>query len=269
MKLHHLLEARRNPRMNPKLDPYQVIKQAMTQYDPSRLFVTFTAINKVGINPNSPYGTPLGIYAYPANFFVNAQSNELAFAGEQIARHLQLFTIDQSVRVFDIQKASQAECNNVLQRVKAIVQTKYNRSDIQVELSPYGKTVGQRTWYTIDSVCKALTKAPREDELEDEDDEYLDQDWDEDDDEFNQLNTGRKPGAMRANEIWRALGYDGAVDNGSSTIHHNEPTQAVFFSIKGIKVVGSVYNKIQGNPGATQTRGETYRDDFKNPYDPD
>lgn len=33
-----------------------------THPDPHKLVVTYTAINKIGINPNSKYSTPIGIY---------------------------------------------------------------------------------------------------------------------------------------------------------------------------------------------------------------
>ena len=35
------------------------------------LFVSFTTVDKLGINPQSHYDTPLGIYSYPAEFIVD------------------------------------------------------------------------------------------------------------------------------------------------------------------------------------------------------
>ena len=44
--------------------------------------------------------------------------------------------------------------------------------------------------------------------------------------------------------IFRALGYEGFTDKtGMGVIHLNEPTQAVFFSIKPIKLVEILKNK--------------------------
>ena len=39
------------------------------------------------------------------------------------------------------------------------------------------------------------------------------------------------------NSIFRKIGIDGAVDSGEGIIHSNEPSQAVFFSIKPIKTI--------------------------------
>ena len=42
----------------------------------------------------------------------------------------------------------------------------------------------------------------------------------------------------------RSLGYEGFTDKtGMGVIHKNEPTQAVFFSIKPIKLVEIIKNK--------------------------
>ena len=44
--------------------------------------VTFTAIDKVGINPTSGYETPIGIYFYPLDYVVKRKMN-VPFAGDQ------------------------------------------------------------------------------------------------------------------------------------------------------------------------------------------
>ena len=58
----YVLEARRNPEQNPKISAYDALKQYA---DDSNVYITFTEIDKVGLNPQSPYNTPLGVYCYP------------------------------------------------------------------------------------------------------------------------------------------------------------------------------------------------------------
>jgi hypothetical protein len=41
-----------------------------TTPDRTSLFVSFTAIEKLGINPGSEYDTPNGIYAYPLSYII-------------------------------------------------------------------------------------------------------------------------------------------------------------------------------------------------------
>jgi hypothetical protein len=53
-----------------------------THPNPENLFITFTAIDKVGINPKSQYDTPLGIYFYPLDYVVENEMS-VEFAGNQ------------------------------------------------------------------------------------------------------------------------------------------------------------------------------------------
>jgi hypothetical protein len=57
-----IFESRKNPTMNPRLSAYEQLKRYK---DDPNIFISFTEINKIGINPLSTYDTPLGIYFYP------------------------------------------------------------------------------------------------------------------------------------------------------------------------------------------------------------
>jgi hypothetical protein len=56
------LEARKNPELNPKISTYEALKKYKNDPD---IYISFTEIQKIGINPNSSYDSPLGIYTYP------------------------------------------------------------------------------------------------------------------------------------------------------------------------------------------------------------
>jgi len=56
------LEARRNPELNPKISAYEAL---LPYKDDPDVYISFTDIDKIGINPRSKYNTPLGIYTYP------------------------------------------------------------------------------------------------------------------------------------------------------------------------------------------------------------
>lgn len=69
MRFYEITEARRNAThpSQQRLSPAQTLlkyKNAGDDY-----FITFTDLPKVGINPQSPYGTPIGIYCYPIKPF--------------------------------------------------------------------------------------------------------------------------------------------------------------------------------------------------------
>jgi hypothetical protein len=58
----YISEARRNPEQNPKIS----VVQALAKYkDDPDIYISFTYVDKVGINPRSTFNTPLGIYTYP------------------------------------------------------------------------------------------------------------------------------------------------------------------------------------------------------------
>ena len=70
----YLQEARKNPELNPKISVNQEIishldnAKKLSGTAVKNSFVSFTQIDKLGINPSSKYDTPLGIYSYPAEY---------------------------------------------------------------------------------------------------------------------------------------------------------------------------------------------------------
>lgn len=93
MLFKEIIEARRNPEQNPKTSINQTIIDKLEATTDNiggtkNLFVSFTSVDKLGINPKSEYDTPIGIYAYPALYVsritgTNKNMNELPFAGNQ------------------------------------------------------------------------------------------------------------------------------------------------------------------------------------------
>lgn len=57
-----IAEARRNPEQNPKISAYEAL---LPYKDDPTTYISFTTEEKVGINPQSKFNTPLGIYCYP------------------------------------------------------------------------------------------------------------------------------------------------------------------------------------------------------------
>ena len=62
MRYREISEARRGGRdLNPRVNPISVLKK----YVNSGYYMSYTSIDKLGINPRSGYNTPIGIYSYP------------------------------------------------------------------------------------------------------------------------------------------------------------------------------------------------------------
>ncbi len=62
-------------------DPFPALQHIQkTHPNPENLAVTFTKIDKVGLNPKNRFETPIGIYLYPLDYVIQKQMN-VPFAG--------------------------------------------------------------------------------------------------------------------------------------------------------------------------------------------
>lgn len=238
MKLLELFEARKNPDQNPKVSINQQIYDALktargdTIAGIENVFVSFTAIDKLGINPSSKYKTPLGIYAYPARYVMKEAGSSLSmdaslpFAGDQpyanifnavgnivnVATMSSSEAVDFCRKVADLwAKISGKDWKTSVDEVEDII----NNSSMYAKFAEYP---GGRFWYVTRVAARTLF--------------------------------GPKWGLSAPvawNKIFRSIGIDGVVDytedGGRGIIHTAEPSQAVFFSIAAVGNVQRVDNR--------------------------
>lgn len=69
------VEKRKNPSMNPHVGAWDYLEQYKNDPD---VYISFTDIDKIGINPRSKYNTPVGIYCYPLKEFIETYT-EVSF----------------------------------------------------------------------------------------------------------------------------------------------------------------------------------------------
>lgn len=233
MRYSEIIEARRNPEQNPKDSVNNVIydellkmKQDKSGYgtiaDVTNLFVSFTRLPKLGINPGSTYHTPNGIYSYPAEYVVNKVGTHdtmtmLPYAGDQ--PWVNLFTVANDViNIRTLSKADYKMYINVLDKkfVKAGIMPSNEFEDIvnnaDTDAAKPGYWGGQ-LWYVTMKIAEYLTKT-----------------------------LGGKRN-NNWNAVWRRMDLVGVVDTGAGIIHESEPTQAVFFDISEIDVITRIQNK--------------------------
>jgi hypothetical protein len=228
--LQYLKEARKNPDLNTKTSVNDQIIQAADQFKSSPLssgdtngFVSFTSLNKLGINPSSTHNTPLGIYAYPIDYVINRIGHEqhpkdvLPFAGDEEYAN----TFQVTGNIINLQKMTSNDVRQYLTKLVGVMHhylpelTPDQISDIiaghtrESQDQATVKTPAGRFWY----ITMMLASEPK----------------------------GTTPRLW--NHIFRRLGIDGFIDNGDQIIHHNEPYQAVFFSLKSIKNINRFSNK--------------------------
>lgn len=220
MKIHELLEARKNPAKNPKTSMNALLQKYYDQ-NGEDTFVSFTSVDKLGINPKSKYDTPLGIYAYPLSYVLreigeyDSPKHVLPFAGD--APFVNVFTVE-SESVKNLADIDTGEFRTYTGKLKLAFPEHASFVDSAIKSSEHqalNMSGAGRLWYVTKVLAERLSKG-----------------------------TSTKPPVMW-NKIFRTIGIDGMVDaDGDGIIHHNEPTQAVFFRRVGIvKNEARIYNK--------------------------
>lgn len=248
-------EARRNPEQNPKTSVNEYIEQALAQAEPlgntnfKNLFVSFTKLPKLGINPQSRYNTPIGIYSYPAEYVIDKTTQygdksstltmaSLPFAGSQPWANI--FRARDGANIINLNRLSEAEYNDYCEKLidlltkipsrlrgaaevldrqiaEAIVLDLMEKSDRLARVSSYGG----KLWYITYALSENIP--------------------------------GNKPVVWTS--LFRRIGIDGCVDPDTSIIHPSEPTQAVFFGGNVVDLVATVPNKY--NPRQMASRVTT------------
>jgi hypothetical protein len=205
-------------------DPLTALKHIQeTHPNPENLVVTFTMIDKVGINPKSKYDTPLGIYFYPIDYVIHKEM-DVPFAGDQPYLNVCEFTRPEKIlhMTSDVNNQKGLDLLNVF--AKEEVDLAIERLENNYELrSNYSKL-----WLVTREIAKKRAIF-----TSDSLDVYY-------------------GGEEKTNEavLWNAnlrkCGIDGFVDHNTKTIHENEPTQGVVFTgtaLRRILVIPQILKK--------------------------
>lgn len=168
---------------------------------------------KIGLNPKSKYGTPLGIYTYPVDYViktsVNAGKIGAEFTGDAEWRYLWIVqaTVHNDAR-FDCQNFSNADLTKVRENLTMMMEKQgFSESTIKDLLdgaaeTPKIDTIAAKAWNMARLVSERLAE--------------------------NKTNANAR--SVQWSAVMRTMGFDYAIDLGSGLIHENEPTQAVFFN---------------------------------------
>lgn len=268
-----LLEARRNPDKNPKTSALDELKKYAGRKD---VFVSYTNDvgelshtkgskgdrardsgvrgnnnqrgSKIGINPSSTYDTPTGIYTYPVDYVLD-KNGLVPFA--ENAPYIQVL---------------QAQGNFLY--LEQVTQKEVDELELRSRMGVHEALVdspGGEFWNILyrwaDSIrSDTLPPEPLEPSLVDYMDEYDSEEEAEaayNDDywtyqgevqEYNNAKTKEGVLGRIMASILRKLGYDGVVDydwnkkSGQGIIHHNEPSQAFFLSMKPLTLLETIHN---------------------------
>lgn len=232
-----LEEARRNPEKNPKISSADALRAYKDNPD---IYISFTDINKIGINPKSDYDSPNGIYTYPLReMFKNIQQDSIPYAGGR-------------PYIYILERTSK---NFVEDLYKDYTNKDYTRDEREIKNLLYASKeftdwaemmeMSLEDTFTVireQAFKKARIKGPSGFfwSLSREASNMFD---------FStiQVRTLQKGSSTQSwNNLLRKLGYEGFADkSGKGIIHIAEPTQAVFLTSKAFKVIDKIHNYIK------------------------
>ena len=206
-----LIEKRRSDQIT------DIVKLLDKYKDDPTIFISFTSIKKIGINPKSKYNTPIGIYTYPLELvwddFVNQQ---LPFASDRSTVQV----LKSKGKMLD-NNYSTADLKHDIQKLKSIVHKNTGSSllNISIEINKAKETAFNNSPFgLLWNITRLLSG-------------------------FSKTKKGIISNPVVWNKLFRLLGYSGAVDDGKKIIHKNEPVQAVFFDVKSFTHIGEFVNK--------------------------
>jgi hypothetical protein len=231
-------EARRNPELNPKVGATEYLRKYKDRDD---IYISFTKIPKLGLNPKSDWNTPIGVYTYPLKQFweyYNVEKRktvELAAPFAGISPYIQILKGKHTKSfIRDFSKYTERDLQKDKERILSEVY-KSSGSDGQLEIFPIfeegeGTTKSKTPFGKLWNITRLLSDS----------------------------SPVRKMLGIRSNksliawtELLRNLGFTGFSDiHGEGIIHDAEPVQAVFLTAKEYTQIDSVENKEYDEPNS-------------------
>lgn len=231
MNITELLEARSNKEhpAQQKLYGKNILNKYYDSPQADDYYVSFTKIDKVGINPLTTYNTPVGVYTYPLTYIMGFRSFEdLPFAGD--SKFIQVITPTKHV----------LELKNYNNLKSDIAKAKHFLSTQGIEERDIDYILFQATSEakpSVNSQASQFWNVAR----------YLAN-------EVSRSSSGTRIGkngkelsklAMPFNAVLRDIFNVHVVrDDGLGIIHENEPTQCLFLSKNSFTHVDSIPNRI-------------------------
>ena len=282
LRYYEIAEARRNPEKNPKIGVLDDLKQYAN--DPN-IFISFVEINKIGVNPQSIYNTPNGLYTYPLkklfNKTKNTKTNRLDVPFQSKTPGVYVLRVKNPENILDLEKYTEADWKkDELKLINIFVEQFIKKNQINNPSAAYEYAKGLIN--TAEADAKNTTpggilwnatrwlffwlKGRIGFSVLPGNDEYIEN-----------LITGQskpidynnKKVAVAAkiakvergntilwSNIFKKLGYEGVYDSGGQgIIHPSEKTQAVFWEKSSLEVVDYSTNKPHP-PQETKTKSQ-------------
>lgn len=212
----------------------------------NELFVSFTSIPKLGINPQSKWDTPNGIYAYPISYYFKVHGAvEFKSYEKDGVRYINVFKpkdiiIDKVING-DLTESQYQSLIDKIKNTSELVKMCFNNTDV---LKTYNAFIEDGSYSDEDSIKGALDFHIRKYENESKIKTPLGFLWNvtrvlsANNDNVNTKNSNKWT------SFFIKLGIYGVINNnGEGIIHNNEKTQAVFFNVSFLDVLDRIQDK--------------------------
>lgn len=207
MRVNELLvEARRNPHLNPKVDALSALS---IHYNNKNKFVSYTKLPKLGVNPNTTHKTtPIGVYGYPIKYMLDrAYKIGTTFGATPFASDTSPYVIGFSLKGKILNTRADPSREDIERGSDYIYKAFGNNSyDAEEEVERWEEATDFGKLY--ESVRETVLRMSRR--------------------------VGKRATIMLTDFLTKGLGYDAVVDNGLGHIHPNEPHQCVALSTRAI-----------------------------------
>jgi hypothetical protein len=209
-----------------ELSPYEQLEKYK---DDPNIYISFTNIKKLGINPKTYFNTPIGIYSYPLHLIwkdFKHLDKKIWVPWALHMPYIHVFKPKDGTNGLFIDKYDENDLKKDIQKIRD--SNIFDQDKIDFILNQTDqliiKTPPDILWF----ITRALTIKKNLDEIE----------------KIHKgiFNTFASP--VRWNKIFKdILGYNYVTDSGEGIIHENEPIQAVFFSVSSIKIIDVIFNR--------------------------
>lgn len=185
------------------------LKDKYSKVDVEKYYITFVAVDKVGINPQTPYDTPMGVYTYPLKYVL--EEEHVPFRGDNSSNKIKI------LKRFSEKGLTSDATDKELEDCEKLMIEKYGMLDRDVEDFKRVSNKRDNNYGKIWNITRRCANL------------------------INRQNNKDKAIIPKSISMWTKLllelGYEYSEDDGKGIIHPNEPHQAVFFSPKAYKVV--------------------------------
>lgn len=230
----YLMESRRNNNLYEKDNILSVLTHldnTLSTEEQKKYFVSFMSVNKKGININSVYATPVGLYCYPLPYLIENAKNQISsldirpFPREKV-NHIKVFKIINDKNVKFINDTIDS---NTKQKIHLLLGNNSGEINTFKDLWVY---LYQHKWNTK-SASSLLTV--QDILLYDDEGIYSNYTKEQLQQICDEINANEHPIdkniiARQAAVFFKRLNIDAIIDDGTRTIHPNEPVQAVFLN---------------------------------------